>query len=93
MPDEKSLTREYYLGELKKIAEKENRLPKKSDFSDYDVMKIKGYFGPWPWALEAAGLKEPKRQKKFDKNRAKRLARKKRLKEERAQREKVKSEE
>ena len=93
MPDEKNLTREYYLGELRKIAEKENRLPKKSDFSDYDVMKIKGYFGPWPWALEAAGLKEPKRQKKFDKNRAKRLARKKRLKEERLQKEKLKNEE
>ena len=62
MPDEKNLTREYYLGELKKVAERENRLPKKSDFSDYDVMKIKGYFGPWPWALEEAGLKEPKKQ-------------------------------
>ena len=56
-------------------------------------MKIKGFFGPWPWALEAAGLKEPKRQKKFDKNRAKRLARKKRLKEEREQREKEKNKE
>lgn len=93
MSDEKNLTREYYLEELKKVAERENRLPKKSDFSDYDVMKIKGFFGPWPWALEAAGLKEAKRQKKFDKNRAKRLARKKRLKEERALREKIKNEE
>ncbi|MBP3330000.1 MAG: hypothetical protein J6L89_04110 [Clostridia bacterium] len=93
MPDGKELNKEYYLKQLKKVAERENRLPKKSDFSDYDVMKIKGYFGPWPWALEEAGLKEPKKQKKFDKNRAKRLARKKRLKEERALREKMKNEE
>lgn len=76
MPDEKILTREYYLDRLKKVAERENRLPKKSDFSDFDVMKIKGYFGPWPWALEAAGLKEPKHQKKLEENRAKRYAKK-----------------
>ena len=93
MPDGKELNKEYYLEQLKKVAERENRLPKKSDFSEYDVMKIKGFFGPWPWALEEAGLKEPKKQKKFDKNRAKRLARKKRLKEERALREKIKNEE
>ena len=53
-------SREYYIIKLKEIAEKENRLPKKSDFSDYDVMRIKGFFGPWPWALEAAGLKSAK---------------------------------
>ena len=35
------------------------RLPKKSDFSDDEVAYIKSYFGPWPRALEAVGIKEP----------------------------------
>ena len=52
--------REYYLELLGAVAEKEQRLPKKSDFSPDDVNRIKGFFGPWPWALEAAGLKESK---------------------------------
>lgn len=68
------LNREYYIAKLKEIAEKENRLPQKSDFSDYDVMRIKGFFGPWPWALEAAGLKESKQQARREKNRQKHLA-------------------
>ena len=38
----------------------EVRLPKRSDFSDTEVMYIKSFFGPWPRALEAAGLKEPR---------------------------------
>ena len=61
---------------LRDIAGKEGRLPKKSDFSEYDVMRIKGFFGPWPWALEAAGLKEPKHLQKAQKNREKRLDKK-----------------
>lgn len=52
--------REYYLNLLIKFFEKEQRLPKKSDFSPEDVNKIKGFFGPWPHALEAAGLKKKK---------------------------------
>lgn len=39
----------------------EHRLPKRSDFSDLEVMMIKSYFGPFPRALEAAGVKQ-KRQ-------------------------------
>ena len=35
------------------------KLPKKSDFSDDEVAYIKSYFGPWPRALEAVGIKEP----------------------------------
>ena len=38
----------------------EYRFPKRSDFSDAEVMYIKSFFGPWPRALEAAGLKEPR---------------------------------
>lgn len=64
-------TKEYYIEVLKIIAEKEGRLPRKSDFSQDDVNRIKGFFGPWPWALEAAGLKESGKEKRAEKNRAK----------------------
>ena len=66
----------FYISKLRDIADKEGRLPKKSDFSEYDVMRIKGLFGPWPWALEEAGLKEPKHLQKSQKNREKRLSKK-----------------
>lgn len=33
------------------------RLPKKDDFDDQDVAFIKGMLGPWPRALEKAGIK------------------------------------
>ena len=41
-----------------------NRLPKKSDFDELAVNRIKSALGPWPRALEAAGLKEPKEKKR-----------------------------
>lgn len=34
------------------------RLPKKEDFDEPTRSRIKAYLGPWPRALEAAGLKE-----------------------------------
>lgn len=64
--------REYYLELLRAVAEKEQRLPKKSDFSSDDVNRIKGFFGPWPWALEAAGLKESKQLQRKQQNYEKR---------------------
>ena len=36
------------------------RYPQRSDFSDREVVAIKAFLGPWPRALEAAGLKEAK---------------------------------
>ncbi len=36
------------------------RLPIKSDFDDVTLSRIKAFLGPWPRALEAAGLKEKK---------------------------------
>ena len=69
-------TKEEYLDLLRAVASKEKRFPKKSDFSEDDVNRIKGFFGPWPWALEAAGLKEPKHLQKAQKNREKRLDKK-----------------
>lgn len=38
------------------------RLPTKKDFDDVACSQIKAYLGPWPRALEAAGLK-PTKQK------------------------------
>lgn len=35
-----------------------NRIPKKDDFDEVTRSRIKAYLGPWPRALEAAGLKE-----------------------------------
>lgn len=35
------------------------RLPKKEDFDDATRSRIKAFLGPWPRALESAGLKKP----------------------------------
>lgn len=40
------------------------RLPQKSDFDPVTLSRIKAFLGPWPRALEAAGLKQVKRTKK-----------------------------
>ena len=36
------------------------RLPKTADFDDATRSRIKAFLGPWPRALEIAGLKEAK---------------------------------
>ena len=36
------------------------RYPQRSDFTDEEVVAIKAFLGPWPRALEAAGLKPPR---------------------------------
>ena len=36
------------------------RLPKKDDFDEATRSRIKAFLGPWPRALESAGLKEAK---------------------------------
>ena len=36
------------------------RLPKKEDFDEVTRSRIKAFLGPWPRALESAGLKEPR---------------------------------
>ena len=58
---------------IRDMHEKENRLPKKSDFSEIEVAMIKSYFGPWPRALEAAGVKECRSDDIFDKRKEKRI--------------------
>ena len=39
------------------------RMPRKDDFDEATRSRIKAFLGPWPRALEAAGLKEPKEQR------------------------------
>lgn len=82
MTDE-TKTREEYLALLREKARLllesgENRYPRRSDFSDRDVMGIKAYFGPWPRALEAAGIKPPRDDDRLEKNREKRIRAKRR---------------
>jgi len=62
---EAKLTREKCIKLLKErysllLSEGENRYPKRSDFTEREVVAIKAFLGPWPRALEAAGVK-PKR--------------------------------
>ena len=48
-------------------------LPKKDDFVVVTVSRIKAFLGPWPRALEAAGLKEVTKIPKKPKSRRKAL--------------------
>ena len=82
---EDSYTREECLALLaRKKAELEgsgeSRLPQRSDFTDTEVVAIKAFLGPWPRALEAAGLKEPRKEDRLRKNREKRARAEKRRK-------------
>ena len=47
------------------------RLPKKDDFDEPTRSRIKAFLGPWPRALEAAGLKTPKKLPEKSKKRKK----------------------
>jgi len=46
---------------LKKRAEELGYPPRTADFADATRARIKAFLGPWPRALETAGLKEPKK--------------------------------
>ena len=48
-----------------------NRLPCKDDFDEPTRSRIKAFLGPWPRALEAAGLKDVRPQQKKSKKRKK----------------------
>ena len=45
---------------LRKKHKELGRLPRKDDFDEPTRSRIKAFLGPWPRALEAAGLKEPR---------------------------------
>lgn len=57
-----------------------SRYPKRSDFESDEICAIKAYLGPWPRALETAGIKTATDNNRMQKNiekhiRAKRLKR------------------
>ena len=58
---------------IREMYKKENRLPKKSDFSEIEVAMIKSYFGAWPRALETAGVKKCRNDDIIDKRKEKRI--------------------
>ena len=89
MADEK-LTREDCLALLRETRDQLtregiDRYPKRADFSDAEVVAIKAFLGPWPRALEAAGVKPPRNGDRLEKNRQKRIAAKRRRNAERKQ--------
>ena len=61
---------------LQDMYQKLGRYPKKSDFSYDEVACIKSFFGPWPRALEAMGIKEPKPVTKKQQRELKRIEQK-----------------
>ena len=48
------------VAQLQKKQQEVQRLPHKDDFDEVTRARIKAFLGPWPRALEAAGLKEPR---------------------------------
>jgi hypothetical protein len=51
------------VGQLKEKYDSLGRIPRKEDFDEVTRARIKAYLGPWPRALEKAGLKIPKIKK------------------------------
>ena len=45
-----------------------DRYPQRSDFEDREVVAIKAFLGPWPRALEAAGIKPPRDKDRSERN-------------------------
>ncbi len=64
--------REYALKLLRDKAEEVGRMPKREDFPPETVCLIKQKLGPFPRALEQAGLKERTKPTSAEKNRLKR---------------------
>lgn len=50
-----------------------NRFPKRSDFTETEVVAIKAFLGPWPRALELAGIKAPRDDNHLQKIKEKRI--------------------
>lgn len=52
--------KEWAIEQLQLKSKEIGRLPKKEDFDVVTLSRIKAFLGPWPRALESAGLKKPK---------------------------------
>lgn len=89
----KKLTKEECVSLLQEKAKQLDRYPKKADFDQDEIVKIKAYFGPWPRALEAAGIKEGRLQEKLEKKIQKRIRAKIRIREMKIQKKTLKESE
>ena len=49
---------------LRRKSQELGKLPTKKDFDNATCAQIKAFLGPWPRALESAGLKEPRTKDK-----------------------------
>ena len=54
-------------------AEGLSRYPKRSDFKELEVVAIKAFLGPWPRALEEAGIKPPREIDRQQRNKEQRI--------------------
>lgn len=52
--------RDWAIAQLRQRWEATGEMPKKGDFDEITRARIKAFLGPWPRALEAAGVKAPK---------------------------------
>lgn len=59
MPDDRKI--EWAKAMLVKKAHELGHIPLKTDFEEADRARIKAFLGPWPRALEKAGLKKSKK--------------------------------
>ena len=55
------MKRNWAVCQLQFKAKELGRLPKKSDFDDATTSRIKAFLGPWPRALETAGLSKKRK--------------------------------
>lgn len=73
VPKADSMTSEQWkvwaISQLRSKAEAIGRNPTKADFEPVEKIRIKAALGPWPRALESAGLKEPKEKKPINRRR------------------------
>ena len=60
------------------LARGESRYPQRDDFSPEQVVAIKAFLGPWPRALETAGIKPPRDDGFAEKRLEKRIRQKRR---------------
>ena len=50
-----------------------SRYPQRADFEEREIVAIKAFFGPWPRALEAAGIKPPRADDRAQRNKEKHI--------------------
>jgi len=74
------MTQSPFCDVLRQARDELGRIPKKSDFDADTVQKIKAVYGPWPRALEAAGIISQRTQARLEHNREKRARAKERRK-------------